>query len=347
MPAQEAGALIGAPGRIPGRWIDRFAGSDPGLNRFRMALEIVLMVAVTLGAEARFVQLTHALQVQAHGAAFPAAEAAKAAAANYGFLVLATVLGGLVALFAGFGIIDTTARGQLISMLVLPVPLIGGLALGIALGGPRLLSLVFFAVLVAAGAYGRRFGPRGFIAGISLFVGDLIGFTVYTAVTLGDVGWLAAEIGVGAVVAIAVRFAFFYPSRAGALQRTQRSYAARTRKVAALALELLEQPRHAARDARYCARDARRLHRQLVRLNEAALMIDAQLADPGAAAGGSPARLLHQRLFDAELALANIARFAQAMARFALPVPYRFEARLALRDLVCGENERARVMPPG
>jgi hypothetical protein len=106
--------------------------------------------------------------------------------------------------------------------------------------------------------------------------------------------------------------------------------------VAALALELFDDPGHAARDGR-------RLHRQLVRLNEAALMIDAQLGEPGAVADGSSAQLLHQRLFDVELALTNIARFAQAMARFGVPAPQHFEARLALRDVALGENEAARM----
>ena len=72
-------------------------------------------------------------------------------------------------------------------------------------------------------------------------------------------------------------------------------------------------------------------------------MIDAQLADPGALAGGSSAQLLHQRLFDAELALSNIARFAEAMGRFGLPAAQHFEARLALRDLVRGDNKAART----
>jgi len=343
MPVSEAEAPIGAPARILSRWIDRFAGSDPGLNRFRAALEAVLMVAVALGAEALFVHFTHALQIQVHGAALPAAEAAEVAAANHGFAVIAMVMGAMVGLIVSFGVMDKTARGQLVSMLFLPVPLIGALALGIELGGYRVPDLVSFAVLLAIGTYCRRFGPRGVIGGVSLFIGDMIGFSVHAAVTLGDVGWLAAELGVGTAVAIAVRFAFFYPNRAKALQRTQRSYGARARKVAALALGLLEHPRHTVRDARDAEREARRLHRQLVRLNEAALMIDARLADPVAVAGDSPAQLLHQRLFDAELALANIARFAQAMARSGLPATWHFEARLALRDLTRGENEQARV----
>ena len=72
-------------------------------------------------------------------------------------------------------------------------------------------------------------------------------------------------------------------------------------------------------------------------------MIDAQLGDPGAVADGSSAQLLHQRLFDAELALTNIARFALAMARIGLPAPQHFQACLALRDLVRGQNEDARA----
>ena len=338
-PVTKAGALIGIPGRIPGRCIDRFAGSDPGFNRFRTGLQSVLTIGVILGAEALFVHFTHALQIQAHGAALPAAAAAKVVAANRGFLVIAMLLGALVGLLSSSGVTDTTARDQLVSILFVPLPLVGALALGMALGGHRILALLSFAVVLALGTYGRRFGPRGFISGISLFMGDFIGFFVHGAIALDDLGWLAAEIGVGTVMTIAVRFAFFYPRQAKTLQRTQRSYAARACKAAALALEVLDHPRHATRTARASSR----LHRQLVRLNEAALMIDAQLGDPGAVADGSSAQLLHQRLFDAELAVANIARFAEAMARFGLPAAQHFEARLALRDLVHGNNEAARA----
>ena len=63
-------------------------------------------------------------------------------------------------------------------------------------------------------------------------------------------------------------------------------------------------------------------------------MIDAQLGDPGAMADGSSAQLLHQRLFDMELAMTNIARFAQAMASLDLPTDQRSEIRLALADIV-------------
>jgi hypothetical protein len=133
-----------------------------------------------------------------------------------------------------------------------------------------------------------------------------------------------------------VRFAFFYPRPAKALARTQRSYAARARKVAGLALELFDDPTATERDARP-------LHRQLIRLNEAALMIDAQLGDPAAVADGSSGQLLHQRLFDVELALTNIARFAPVMARLDLPVGLRDEARRALAAIVAGDPAAAKA----
>jgi uncharacterized membrane protein YccC len=49
-------------------------------------------------------------------------------------------------------------------------------------------------------------------------------------------------------------------------------------------------------------------------LNEAALLIDAQLNSPAAVPTGWSTAALHQRLFDAEVSLSNVARFASALA---------------------------------
>ena len=203
------------------RWVDRFAGSDPGLSRLRRALQAVLTVGVIPEGEWLFVHFTHALQIQAHGAQLPAAQAAAVAAANHGSLVVAMLIGTLTGLLSVIGVTDTTARGQLVTTLLLPVPLIAGLALGITLGGDRILALVSFAVVLAVGTYGRRFGPRGFIGGVVLFVGDFLGFFLHSGITLGDLGWVTAYIGVGLAVALAIRFVFFYPRQAEALERTQ------------------------------------------------------------------------------------------------------------------------------
>jgi uncharacterized membrane protein YccC len=333
--ARAAASRGEGPASVPASGVDRFVGSDPGLNRFRSAFQSVLTVALVLVAEWLFVRSSHALLIDTGARALPAATAA-AAVANHGFVVIAMLLGAIVGLMSTFAVTDATARGELETMLLTPVPFVAALSFGLAVGAHRTLALVCLTLIVAAGTYCRRFGPRGFTAGILLFVGDLIGFFIHGAVKMDDLGWLVAEIGVGLAVAIVVRFTLFYPHPGRTLERTQRSYDARARRVAARSLELFDDPDHRERDIR-------RLHRQLVRLNEAALMIDAQLADPASVSEGFSAELLHQRLFDAELALTNIARFAQAMSRLTLPDDQRSEARLALLDIAGRDTEGART----
>ncbi len=296
----------------------------------------VVTIAAVLEAEWLFVHFTHALQIQNRGPSLASAAAAKVAVANHEYLVIMLLLGAIVGMISAFGVMDPKAKGQLVTTLLLPIPMLSALALGIALGGHRVLSLALLAVVLALGTYCRRFGPRGMVAGLLLFIGFFFGFFLHAAVTVDDLGWLAASVGVGVLASLAVRFALFYPRQKKALDRTQRSYGVRSRKVASLALELFDNPAHSERDAR-------RLHRHLVRLNEAALMIDAQLGDPSAVAEGSSGQLLHQRLFDIELALTNVARFAEAMVRLDMPADQRSEVRLALADIARSDAEGAKV----
>jgi len=120
---------VAMPGR---RWIDRMLGSDPGLNRLRSAALAVITIGLILAAEALFVRLTHALQVPG-GAALPAAEAARAASADHEGLVVMMMMGALVGLNSAFGVNDAKAKGQLVTMLLLPVPLVAALAVGLSL----------------------------------------------------------------------------------------------------------------------------------------------------------------------------------------------------------------------
>ena len=328
----EPGTPVATPGR---RWIDRMLGSDPGLNRLRSAALAVITIGLILAAEALFVRLTHALQVPV-GAALPAAEAARAASADHEGLVVMMMMGALVGLNSSFGVNDPKARGQLVTMLLLlPVPLVAALALGLSLGSHRLLCLILLSVIMAVGTYLRRFGPRGMFGGSLLFFGFFFGFFLHAAVTVHDLGWLTAAIGVGLAVAIAVRFLLFFPSQKRALRRTERSFAARAQKVASTVLDVFD-------DAGRDLRAARRLQTRLLRLNEAALMFDAQLGDPAAVDGGSSRQQLHQRLFDFELALTNVARFAGALAGIELSEAQRSEMRLALLDVVERNPEGAR-----
>jgi uncharacterized membrane protein YgaE (UPF0421/DUF939 family) len=322
--------------RVRDSWVDRFVASDPGLGRFQFALQNTLTVAAVLGAEWLFVHFTHALQIQTHGTYLAAAQAAQIAGLNRYLLIIAMVLGGLVGLFSSLGVLDATPKGQLVSVLLLPVPAAAAFTLGLALSGHRVVYLILLPVVLAAANYGRRFGARGFAVGLCVSVLFVIGVVSHAAVKMGQVGWPVAEIGVGVLAALVVRFAFLYPRPANALRRTQRAYTARARNVAATALALFDNVDHTESDIR-------RLHRQLVRLNEAALMIDGQLGNPAAVSDGTSGHLLHQRLFDTELALTSTAHFAQTMGRLELPTDQRREARRTLVAVVDADAHTARI----
>ena len=111
-----------------------------------------------------------------------------------------------------------------------------------------------------------------------LFTGYLFGFLLGSVITLGDTGWLTAEIAVGIMVAIVVKVGVFHDTSSRALRRTQRSYAARARRLAGVALAAFDEPGPGA---------SRRLYRHKTRLGEATQLIDGQLPDPGVVQGDS------------------------------------------------------------
>jgi hypothetical protein len=209
-----------------GGWL---VGPDPGLNRLRTVLCATLAIAGAVGSEWLFVHVTGALQRPMPPAAAGAAGAARVAAANHGVLIFALVLGGVTGLQAAISVQDALPRNQVVSMLLLPLPMIAVLALSLAVADHRVLALCLLAPILAAGTYLRRFGPAGVRVGPQLFNGYLFGFLLGSVITLGDTGWLAAEIGVGILVAIVVKVGVFHDTSTRALRRTQRSYQARTR----------------------------------------------------------------------------------------------------------------------
>jgi uncharacterized membrane protein YccC len=298
-------------------WLDWLAGTDPGLMRLRQAVEAVFAIGVVLVAERVFILLTGALLLRVPAGA-PAGLATQLAAANHAVTVIAMMLGAIMALVGGSGAaMHVTPRGQLVTLLFMPVPLVATLALGLSVH-VRLVSLGLLALLLAIGTYCRRFGPRGTIGGVLGFLGAFLGFFLQDLLTVTDIGWLAAEIGLGVAATAVVHFTVFRPRPAAALRRMQRSYTARASHlagdVAALFMAL-----SGSRDLSRYRRAEKLLRRQLLRLNETALLIDAQLDDPAAVPAGWNAATLHQCLFDAETALGNVSRFALAIAGRGFP----------------------------
>ena len=306
------------PRRRPA-WLDWLDATDPGQLRLRMATEVVLAIGVVLAAEWLFVRATGALQVPIPPKA-PAAAAAQLWMLNHALTVIALMLGAIIALIGGFGVgMFGTARAQLALILFLPLPMLALLAVGLTVH-VRVISLALLAVVLAVGTYCRRFGPPGFMGGMLGFMGVFLGFFIQDYVSLSDFGWLAAEVLIGTAGIIVVHFALFRPRTETAVRRMQRSYGARARALASEVAELYEATIRSGKSEEN-QREERRLQRQLLRLNEAALLIDAQLNSPAAVPAGWSAAALHQRLFDAEVALSNVARFAHALARRPLPAP--------------------------
>jgi uncharacterized membrane protein YccC len=96
-----------------------------------------------------------------------------------------------------------------------------------------------------------------------------------------------------------------------------------------------------ARDPEDSERQARRLDRGLVRLNETSLLADAELADPRSRLEPDVAQALHERLFDLEIVLQNIASSAAALAGRRLHDPVRAQVAAWLSELRAGRAPAA------
>ena len=300
------------------RRVDVLVGFDPGLNQLLMALSVVVCVGASLGVTYLFVQATHLLWIGApHGVSLAPAQLAALAAQHHGETLLAMLLAGIVGMLTAFAVAETKPRELATTMVLLPIPMLAMIALSIRFVHDRALGIVVMAVVMAAAVYAPKFSPRigqrAFVLGIMLFVGYLFGFLSRGAITTGDLGSIAAVLWVAAVVNFAIRLFVFVPLTHGGVTRTIRAFFARSRGVIGCSAQLF-----AARDDRTRARLRRRLHRRLARLNEAALIADAQLATCPEIAQST-----HERLFATELGVQNIGRLSDALCDVDLPPDVR------------------------
>ncbi len=300
-----------------------------------MAVEVVVAVGAVLVIEWLFIRATGALQKPIPPGT-PAAAATQLWTLNHALLLIGMLLGATMGMIGGFAAgAFGKARDQLKMLLFLPVPMLALLALGMVIH-VRPVSLALLAVVLAAATYCRRFGPYGSQGGLIAFLAAFFGFFIQADVTMADFGWLAAEIVLGTAVTIVVHFALFRPRPEAAVRRMQRSYGARARALASDVADLYEATSRSPESAEN-QRAQRKLQAHLLRLNEAALLIDGQLNSPAAVPSGWSAAALHQRLYDAETALGNIARFALTVARRPLPAQASTLVLAALRGVRDGD----------
>src|SRR5207253_639404 len=77
---------------------------------------------------------------------------------------------------------------------------------GLAGGAYRIPSRVYVVALMTAAVYVRRWGPVGFRSGMVAFNGGFLGFFLHAQIGLGDIGWLAADMYIGVLASLLVRF---------------------------------------------------------------------------------------------------------------------------------------------
>ena len=284
----------------------------------------MLDLVVSLGLAYAFVRMTDAPRM-------PAAAGAPASvrAANHALLIVALLLSGTVALMVGAAINDTTKRTQILYTLLLPAPLLASMSIGLALGPYRIASLIWLVVLLAMAVYLRRFGPRGVTAGLVVFNGGFLGFFLHSEIGLRNIGWIAALLGIGVISSLVVHYALFRKNPTATLERMRRSWEARADRLLDLSIDVLD-----ASDPQHLRSASRRLAQQLVRINESTLLSDAQLAESIPTSAAVEA----QRHFNADLALSNIARFADALAGQCRDGPLRAKARTVIAAVLAGDK---------
>ena len=137
-------------------------------------------------------------------------------------------------MMAGFTVSDPSRKQQLVSTLILPLPILGAIAAGLALGRYRIPSLIFLVVLMTGSVYVRRWGPRGFACGLVAFNGGFLGFFLHREIPLRDLGWLAADVGLGIIASLVVRFTILRTDQEATLDRMRRSWQARATRLLGL-----------------------------------------------------------------------------------------------------------------
>ena len=306
---------------------DAFVGTDPGLTRLFAALEVMTAVLVTVGVVYAFMSVTHVLWVEAPADASPA-QLAVTAAQHRGVTLLALILGGLLALMSAFLVLETTPRSQALTMALMPAPMLLTLALSIQLEPHRAVGIVVMTVVIALGTYARRLvpsvGPRALLYGNLLFIGYFFGFLSGGGIQERELGWLAVVMAIAAGVNFALK-QVWRVVRAGRFDRLRRGLLAQSRSVAVATLDVW-----CAATPRRQRRARRRLHRRIASWSAAALTTDALIAEgPDAGRGAA----IHEALFTLELAVQNVARFAELLVDATLLPEHRSLVADWLADL--------------
>jgi uncharacterized membrane protein YccC len=258
-------------------------GSDPGLLRLRMATR-------STGALATALLVLFALT--------------KAT----GHSVTVALLGALITMVSARSVNEPDPHRQRVTMALLPLPSAASITAAALVTPHPVVGDVLFVVVVFIAVYLRRFGPRGTALGMVTFMSYF--FSLYLRAKFSELPWLIGATVIGTLCTF-VWATFLMPDRPESVLRENiRSLRARMAIVVDTTADLV-------RGRRDDERSQRRLRIRAVKLNETALMVQAQIEErvnPGALWPGVSGEDLAMWLFDAEL---TVERLATAGARAA------------------------------
>ncbi|GAA1867868.1 FUSC family protein [Pseudonocardia ailaonensis] len=301
--AAAGGAGLGT-GRLGGAGLrDRIAASDPGLTRLGSAARAAVGVGSSLVVE-------------------------YLVATALGFSPLVPMmLGAVLSMMTVFGVADPTPRGRLVTTALLPLFMLAGMGVALAVDSHRVLSLVVFVVVMFVAVAIRRFGLRYFAGGMLVFMGYF--FSLFLLLKPEQLPEVLVALAV-ATVWTALLLNVLWPVRAHrVLARMVRAFEGRVRGAVDAAADVLDHP---GPEGERLAR----LESRLVRVTETALMIDGQLGTAGAVLDDATARTVRHALVDDEIsarALADSVRLLSA-AEACLPADVATAALRGVREVL-------------
>ena len=233
--------------RWRGRWAELRTGAtgvDPGLVRLRLATAAVTAIVLALGLAVALQRLT----------AEP---------------VTVVIMAAVLAMVSNIAV-NETAIGRLRGTTALLVfPAVGAVAVGTLLAPYPLFADAVFVMVMMAGVYIRRFGPRGFALGMAAVMAYF--FSQFLGAQVSGLPWLVVTAVFGVGSALLVRGYLFADKPEDTLVRLVRAFRARVHALVFAVSELLDAETDEIEQAR------REVGRRRMRLNETALLIADQL----------------------------------------------------------------------
>jgi hypothetical protein len=234
---------------------------------------------------------------------------------------LSLLLGGVMGLMGWFLIAEKTPLRMARAMLWMPLPFSALLPLAAWLHPHRIPGMCLMGLLAAVMFVLARLGPIWLITGAMMFAASMLGVAVTIPVALCGRILILSVCSVAAV--LVAWLLLCRPMPYEELLRNQRAFLVEARRIAGAASVALSP------DAKQ-ATAIRRMRRALRRLNITTLTIDGHLTQPALAADPHTVELLHQYLFDAELALQGIGQAVQQLASRRVPAQLRETLILSL-----------------